>query len=174
MARLTEYSESQAAGRLRVPVTAFRWARHTGLVPAPDASPVTWSQATVEAMDAQAIRRALPQVPTRMKVTCDFATHVPGISHSLRHTARHLRMSKAPPSGHRDERLTDAELRVGKLVDWLGFFNGRRLVPIVMAFADSHESDLRFCNPCSGHLALVAPHGPTSTHVKGPAVRTPR
>ncbi|MEU7190305.1 NUDIX hydrolase [Streptomyces sp. NPDC045369] len=40
--------------------------------------------------------------------------------------------------------------------------------------ANSHESNLRFCKPCSGHLALTAPHGPTYTHVKGPAVRTPR
>ncbi|MFB1046823.1 hypothetical protein [Streptomyces chrestomyceticus] len=63
MARLTEYDEAQAAKRLRVPVAAFRWARHTGLVPAPDASPVTWSRAAVEATDAHAIRRALPQEP---------------------------------------------------------------------------------------------------------------
>ncbi len=28
--------------------------------------------------------------------------------------------------------------------------------------ADSHESDLRLCNPCSGHPALAAPHGPAS------------
>ncbi|MEU7229935.1 NUDIX hydrolase [Streptomyces chrestomyceticus] len=33
---------------------------------------------------------------------------------------------------------------------------------------------LRFCDPCSGHLTLAAPHSPTYTHVKGPAVRTPR
>ncbi|MDQ0780114.1 hypothetical protein QF026_008580 [Streptomyces aurantiacus] len=37
MTRRTEYDESQAAGRLRVPITVFRWARHTRLVPAPDA-----------------------------------------------------------------------------------------------------------------------------------------
>jgi hypothetical protein len=38
MARLTEYDDAQAAKRLRVPVAAFRWAQHTGLVPAPDVS----------------------------------------------------------------------------------------------------------------------------------------
>ncbi|WP_019061596.1 hypothetical protein [Streptomyces prunicolor] len=63
MARRTEYDESQAAGRLRVPVAAFRWARHTGLVPAPDASSRQWSRATVEAIDAAAIRAATPTPP---------------------------------------------------------------------------------------------------------------
>ncbi|MFE2985931.1 hypothetical protein [Streptomyces sp. NPDC059262] len=63
MARRTEYDESQAAGRLRVPITAFRWARHTGLVPAPDASSYQWSRAVVEAMDADAIRASIPREP---------------------------------------------------------------------------------------------------------------
>ncbi|MGW0647322.1 hypothetical protein ACWD4T_00710 [Streptomyces umbrinus] len=63
MARRTKYDESQAAGRLRVPITAFRWARHTGLVPALNASSYQWSRAAVEAMDADAIRAALPHEP---------------------------------------------------------------------------------------------------------------
>ncbi|MFD4528447.1 hypothetical protein ACFWP7_31915 [Streptomyces sp. NPDC058470] len=71
MARRTEYDESQAAGRLRVPIAAFRWARHTGLVPAPDASSYQWSRATVEAMDADAIRAALPHEPISAAVAGD-------------------------------------------------------------------------------------------------------
>ncbi|MEV5203169.1 hypothetical protein [Streptomyces sp. NPDC053720] len=71
MARRTEYSESQAAGRLRVPITAFRWARHTGLVPAPDTETQQWSRAAVEAMDADAIRAALPQEPISGGVAAD-------------------------------------------------------------------------------------------------------
>ncbi|WP_394298532.1 NUDIX domain-containing protein [Streptomyces rimosus] len=42
-----------------------------------------------------------------------FCNPCSGHLHSLRHTARHIRTSKAPPSGHRDEKLTDAEPRVG-------------------------------------------------------------
>jgi hypothetical protein len=53
----------QAAGRLRVPITAFRWAPTHRLVPAPDASSYQWSRAVVEAMDADAIRTALPREP---------------------------------------------------------------------------------------------------------------
>jgi hypothetical protein len=34
----SEYSESQAAGRLRVPISSWRWAVHAGVVPAPDVS----------------------------------------------------------------------------------------------------------------------------------------
>ncbi|MFH8591478.1 hypothetical protein [Streptomyces rimosus] len=48
-------------------------------------------------------------------MTCDLATHAPGISHSLGHTTRHIRMPEALPSGHRDERPTDTEPRVGNL-----------------------------------------------------------
>ncbi|GAA3163820.1 hypothetical protein [Streptomyces ramulosus] len=58
--RRTEYDASQAAKRLKVPATAFRWARHTGLIPAPDVSPSRWSRAAVEALDADAIRAAMP------------------------------------------------------------------------------------------------------------------
>jgi hypothetical protein len=63
MTRRTEYDESQAAGRLRAPITAFRWARHTGLIPAPDASSYQWSRAAVEAMNSDAIRAAITHEP---------------------------------------------------------------------------------------------------------------
>ncbi|MGW1618586.1 hypothetical protein [Streptomyces sp. NPDC002172] len=71
MTRRTECSESQAAGRLRVPITALRWARHTGLVPAPDVSSSQWSQTAMEAMDADAIRAALPREPIAGSVAAD-------------------------------------------------------------------------------------------------------
>ncbi|MBG0850308.1 hypothetical protein I2W78_00030 [Streptomyces spinoverrucosus] len=71
MARRTEYDESQAAGRLRVPIAAFRWARHTGLVPAPDASSYQWSRAAVEAMDADAVRASLPHEPIAAAAAAD-------------------------------------------------------------------------------------------------------
>ncbi|MFJ9893479.1 hypothetical protein ACIQPR_09105 [Streptomyces sp. NPDC091280] len=71
MARRTEYDEGQAAGRLRVPVAAFRWARHTGLVPAPDASCWQWSRAAVETMDPAAIRAALPHGPISAAAAAD-------------------------------------------------------------------------------------------------------
>ncbi|GGV50747.1 hypothetical protein [Streptomyces spectabilis] len=63
MAQRTEYDESQAAKRLQVPVAAFRWARHTELVPPPDASTCQWSRSVVQALDADAIRSALPEPP---------------------------------------------------------------------------------------------------------------
>ncbi|MEU5108160.1 hypothetical protein AB0H07_38885 [Streptomyces sp. NPDC021354] len=63
MAARTEYDESQAAGRLRVPITRFRWAVHARLVPAPDVSSWKWSRAAVEAMDAEAIRACMPREP---------------------------------------------------------------------------------------------------------------
>ncbi|MFB6756292.1 hypothetical protein ACFCX6_35840 [Streptomyces sp. NPDC056353] len=61
--RRTEYDASQAAKRLRVPAAAFRWARHTGLIPDPDASSYQWSRAAVEALDADAVRAAMPSPP---------------------------------------------------------------------------------------------------------------
>lgn len=61
--RRTEYDASQAAKRLKVPAAAFRWARHTGLIPDPDASSFQWSRAAVEALDADAIRAAMPSPP---------------------------------------------------------------------------------------------------------------
>lgn len=54
--RRTEYDAGQAAKRLKVPAAAFRWARHTGLVPDPDVSSRQWSRAAVKALDADAIR----------------------------------------------------------------------------------------------------------------------
>ncbi|MGW1129855.1 hypothetical protein [Streptomyces sp. NPDC002526] len=55
------YGEIEAAGRLKVPVTAWRWATVSGLVPAADAGPGMWSRAVVEAAaaDAEAVRAAL-------------------------------------------------------------------------------------------------------------------
>ncbi|MFE4279748.1 hypothetical protein ACFRSX_34595 [Streptomyces goshikiensis] len=61
--RRTEYDEGQAAKRLKVPVAAFRWARHTGLIPAPDASSCQWSRAAVETLDADAVQAAMPSPP---------------------------------------------------------------------------------------------------------------
>ncbi|MFF3343632.1 hypothetical protein [Streptomyces flavidovirens] len=61
--RRTEYDASQAAKRLKAPAAAFRWARHTGLIPAPDVSSSRWSRAAVEALDADAIRAAMPSPP---------------------------------------------------------------------------------------------------------------
>ena len=63
MARRTEYDAHQAAKHLKVPAAAFRWARHAGLVPAPDVPPHEWSRAAVEAMDAAVIQAALPDGP---------------------------------------------------------------------------------------------------------------
>ncbi|WP_203227148.1 hypothetical protein [Streptomyces cyaneogriseus] len=61
--RRTEYDAGQAAKRLKVPAAAFRWARHTGLVPAPDMPPSRWSRAAAEAMDTDAIQAAMPSPP---------------------------------------------------------------------------------------------------------------
>ncbi|MFF5809652.1 hypothetical protein [Streptomyces sp. NPDC012746] len=57
--RREAYDESGAAGRLRVPVAAWRWAAATGLVPPADAGPGFWSRAVVEACDAEAVYAAL-------------------------------------------------------------------------------------------------------------------
>ncbi|MEU2391835.1 hypothetical protein [Streptomyces sp. NPDC007369] len=62
--KLEKYDEGQAAKRLRVPRAAWRWAVHTGAVPPPDAGAGLWSRAAVEAVDAAAVRDALPQEPT--------------------------------------------------------------------------------------------------------------
>lgn len=71
MARLTEYDERQAAGRLRVAITAFRWAVHAGIAPRPDGSGRTWSRAAVEAMDRDAITAALPGDPLSGRQAAD-------------------------------------------------------------------------------------------------------
>ncbi|MFE2640148.1 hypothetical protein ACFXKF_36290 [Streptomyces scopuliridis] len=60
MARRTEYDAQQAAGRLKVPIAAFRWARHAGVIPPPDAGDRRWIRATVEAMDPGTIQASLP------------------------------------------------------------------------------------------------------------------
>ncbi|MFE1558885.1 hypothetical protein ACFW6V_28375 [Streptomyces sp. NPDC058734] len=57
--RREAYEEYGAAGRLRVPVAAWRWAAGTGLIPAADAGPGRWSRAVVEAADAEAVHAAL-------------------------------------------------------------------------------------------------------------------
>ncbi|MGV9342951.1 hypothetical protein [Streptomyces sp. NPDC003688] len=69
--RRTEYDASQAAKRLKVPAAAFRWARHTGLIPDPDASSYQWSRAAVEALDADAIRAAMSSPPIGGGATAD-------------------------------------------------------------------------------------------------------
>ncbi|CAL9323933.1 hypothetical protein SUDANB66_06455 (plasmid) [Streptomyces sp. SudanB66_2053] len=61
--RGTECDASQAAKRLKVPAAAFRWARHTGLIPDPDPSSYQWSRAAVEALDADAIRATMSSPP---------------------------------------------------------------------------------------------------------------
>ncbi len=62
--RLAEYHPVQAASLLHVTDAQFRWAQHAKLVPPPDATEQTWLRATVEAMDAAKIVRALPQPVT--------------------------------------------------------------------------------------------------------------
>ncbi|MGW1976713.1 hypothetical protein [Streptomyces sp. NPDC001889] len=69
--RRSEYDAGQAAKRLGVPATMFRWARHTGLVPAPDMSLRRWSRAAVEALDADAIRAAMPVSPISGSAAAD-------------------------------------------------------------------------------------------------------
>ncbi|GLX38233.1 hypothetical protein Sros01_43060 [Streptomyces roseochromogenus] len=39
----------------------LRWARHVGVVPDPDLSGFAWSRSAVEAMDAEAVRAAMPR-----------------------------------------------------------------------------------------------------------------
>ncbi|MFC7979751.1 hypothetical protein ACFUT3_31520 [Streptomyces cinereoruber] len=53
------YDEGQAAGRLKVPVAAWRWAVASGLVPVADAGAGQWSRTVVQAADAEGIRAAL-------------------------------------------------------------------------------------------------------------------
>ncbi|TJZ97026.1 hypothetical protein [Actinacidiphila oryziradicis] len=67
----TEYSESQAAGRLRVPISSWRWAVHAGVVPASDASAWQWSRAAVEAMDPAAITASMPREPIAGSAAAD-------------------------------------------------------------------------------------------------------
>ncbi|MFJ1662345.1 hypothetical protein [Streptomyces anthocyanicus] len=69
--RRSEYNEGQAAKRLKVSVTAFRWGRHAGLVPEPDLPLSQWSRAAVEALDAVAIAAAMPAEPISGSAAAD-------------------------------------------------------------------------------------------------------
>ncbi|MET9932657.1 hypothetical protein [Streptomyces sp. NPDC006324] len=70
-ARRTEYDEAQAAQRLKVPVTAFRWVRHAGIVPAPDLPAGLWSRTAMEALDAGAVRAAMNGEPLSGREAAD-------------------------------------------------------------------------------------------------------
>ncbi|MFD7835242.1 hypothetical protein [Streptomyces sp. NPDC059761] len=54
-----QYDENQAAGRLRVPRAAWRWAVGSGLIPPADAGRGLWSRVVVEAADPEQVRAAL-------------------------------------------------------------------------------------------------------------------
>ncbi|MFD5880104.1 hypothetical protein [Streptomyces yangpuensis] len=71
------FDEGQAAGRLRVPVAAWRWATGTGLVPAADVGPGRWSRQVVEAADPEAVRAALRGIEAG--VTADRLTEALGM-----------------------------------------------------------------------------------------------
>ncbi|MFG2298972.1 hypothetical protein [Streptomyces sp. NPDC048603] len=79
MARLVleQYDENQAAGRLRVPLAAWRWASGSGLVPPADAGRGLWSRAVVEAADPEAVRAAL-RGPIGAGVAADRLTQALG------------------------------------------------------------------------------------------------
>ncbi|MFE4205484.1 hypothetical protein ACFRSX_30875 [Streptomyces goshikiensis] len=53
------YDEQAAAGRLGVPVAAWRWAAGSGLVPPADAGPGQWLRSAVDGADAEGVRAAL-------------------------------------------------------------------------------------------------------------------
>lgn len=72
-----QYDGSQAAGRLRVPLAAWRWAVGSGLVPPADAGPGLWSRAVVEAADPEAVRAAL-RCPMGAGVAADRLTEALG------------------------------------------------------------------------------------------------
>ncbi|WP_177204445.1 hypothetical protein [Streptomyces sp. CC53] len=86
--RRTEYDEGQAAKRLKVPAAAFRWARHTGLIPAPDVSSSRWSRAAMEALDADAIRAAMPTPPISGGAAADRIADALGIPNPTTHGER--------------------------------------------------------------------------------------
>lgn len=77
------YDEGQAAGRLRVPLAAWRWAAGTGLVPAADAGPGQWSRAVVESVDAELVRAAL-RGPVGAGWAADRLTEALGVPLPLR------------------------------------------------------------------------------------------
>lgn len=72
------YDEYAAAGRLRVPVAAWRWATGCGLVPPADAGPGLWSRAVVEAADPEVVRAAL-RGPIGAGVAADRLTEALGV-----------------------------------------------------------------------------------------------
>ncbi|KPI02423.1 hypothetical protein OV450_4673 [Actinobacteria bacterium OV450] len=73
-----QYDEGQAAGRLRVPLAAWRWAVGSGLVPPADAGRGLWSRAVVEAADPEAVRAAL-RGPIGAGVAADRLTAALGV-----------------------------------------------------------------------------------------------
>ncbi|WP_327364307.1 hypothetical protein [Streptomyces sp. NBC_01296] len=72
------YDKSQAAGRLRVPLAAWRWAAGSGLVPPADAGRRVWSRAVVEAADLEQVRAAL-RGPIGAGVAADRLTEALGV-----------------------------------------------------------------------------------------------
>ncbi|MEU4359663.1 hypothetical protein [Streptomyces virginiae] len=70
------FDEGQAAGRLRMPVAAWRWATGSGLVPGADVGPGRWWRAVVEA-DPEAVRAAL-RGPIGAGVAADRLTEALG------------------------------------------------------------------------------------------------
>ncbi|WP_406415329.1 hypothetical protein OH809_43200 [Streptomyces sp. NBC_00873] len=62
------YDGYQAAGRLKVPVAAWRWAAASNLVPAANAAVGLGSRAVVEATDAEAMRAALRRPTVSLSV----------------------------------------------------------------------------------------------------------
>ncbi|MFF3726842.1 hypothetical protein ACFYYM_31250 [Streptomyces erythrochromogenes] len=71
------FDESGAAGRLRVPVAAWRWATGTGPVPPGDVGPGRWSREVVEAVDPEQVRAALQGIEAG--VAADRLTEALGV-----------------------------------------------------------------------------------------------
>lgn len=71
------YDEHQAAGRLRVPLAAWRWAVGSGQVPLADVGSGQWSRAVVEAADPEQLRAAL-RGPIGAGVAADRLTQALG------------------------------------------------------------------------------------------------
>lgn len=62
------YDGYQAAGRLKAPVAAWRWAVASNLVPATEAGVGLWARAVVEATNAEAMRAALRRPAVSLSV----------------------------------------------------------------------------------------------------------
>lgn len=73
-----QYDETQAAGRLRVPLATWRWAAGSGLVPPGGRRP----GAVVEAADPEAVRAA-PRGPIGARVAADRLTQALGVPLSI-------------------------------------------------------------------------------------------